>query len=178
MTRLLPIRPLERNAFLPFGEIISPDTATRSFEINAGLATRHYDLATLDLADNVGRAILSVFSVHPNPPGEFAVDILERHPLGSQGFLPLGEADWIVIVAPDESRDAPGAPVAFRPGPGQGVNIGRGVWHYPLVSRVSARFLVIDGGVRADNLETCRLQPPLWHVSLSGPGTCVSDGRC
>ena len=164
MTRQLPIRAIDREAFRPFGEVISLDTARRSFEINGGLAVRHFDIATVDVADEVERAFVSVFAARPHPDS-FEIELLERHPLGSQAFFPIGRAEWVVIVAPDVPGGKPGNPVAFRPGAGQGVNFGRGVWHYPLISLTAANFLVVDGGIGDRNLEIHRFEAPRWHVA-------------
>ena len=166
MPRTLPICSMDAEKFQPFGELVSLDSAPRSFEINAGLAIRHFDIATLDIAEIVGRPFVSVFAARPHPQ-VFEVEMLERHPLGSQAFFPLGAADWVVIVAPTESTGEPGRPVAFRPAERQGVNIGRGVWHYPLVSLKEARFLVVDGGIADENLEIHQFDTPRWRVETN-----------
>ena len=166
MSQTLAIRSMDKEQFRPFGELVPLDSSRRSLEINAGLAVRHFDVATLDIADGVGRPFVSVFAARPHPT-VFEVEMLERHPLGSQAFFPLAAADWVVIVAPTGTRGEPGKPVAFRPAEGQGVNIGRGVWHYPLVSLKEASFLVIDGGIADGNLEIHHFEMPRWRVETN-----------
>ena len=166
MTGALPIRSVDEKQFRPFGELVSLESSMQGFEINAGHAVRDFDLATLDFADGVGRPFVSVFAARPHPP-EFEIQLLERHPLGSQMFIPLCAADWIVIVAPTAPMGEPGEPVAFRPAEGQGINIGRGVWHYPLVSLNVARFLVIDGGIEDENLEIHHFEIPRWRIETN-----------
>ena len=174
MTRDIPIRPLEPLSFRPFGEVVSKDSASGSFEINSGLAVRHLDVANIDTGEGDGRVHVSIFAVRQHP-NAFEIGMLERHPLASQMFFPLQPTGWIVIVARSISSGEPGDPVAFRPLVGQGVNIARGVWHYPLVSQEEARFLVIDGGVAERNLEVHRFDPPRWRVASLRCGAACTD---
>jgi len=158
---------LTAESFRPYGEVISAAAAASRFEINDGNATRHYDLARLDCVPPASAPVLSFFDVRPHAP-EFDIRILERHPLASQAFLPLATADWLVIVAEGDAASGPLRPRVFRPAPGDGVNLGRGVWHAPLACRQAARFLVLDGGVSEENLEIVRFEPPRWRVSFQG----------
>ncbi len=96
------------------------------------------------------------------------LELVERHPLGSQAFVPLGPDPFLVIVAPDE-YGVPGEPVAFLTRPGQGVNYLPNVWHGVLAPLGrEARFLIVDRvegeGV---NLEEHRYDPP-WTVTAAG----------
>ncbi len=151
-------RPLAEFAFSAFGEIVVTPGAVR-IPINDGRCVRHDALAVVDVED---RAIVSVFeSQAVTLP--YALTLLERHPLGSQAFMPLGPDRWMIVVAPDE-KGAPGAPVAFIVPPGVGVNLRRGVWHAPLTPLENpARFLVVDRG-GADNLVEHKLPEPLTII--------------
>ena len=176
MTLVLPIRLLEPSAFRPFGEVVSMDSASRSLEINAGLAVRHLDVAKVDASEGKGCVHISIFAAQPHP-NAFEIGMFERHPLASQMFIPLQPAGWVVIVARENSSGEPGEPVAFRPASGQGVNIARGVWHYPLVSLEESSFLVIDGGISEQNLEVHRFDPPRWRIaSLRRGAAGTEDG--
>jgi ureidoglycolate lyase len=136
--------PLTQAAFAPFGRVIEADPATAR-EINQGYATRFHALAT---AESDAAVILSIFRGRPRP---LSVAMLERHPLGSQAFIPLGQADWLVVVA---ERPDPGALRAFRARGDQGVQYGRGVWHHPLlVLGAPQDFLVVDREGPGANLE-------------------------
>ena len=75
-------------------------------------------------------------------PYEF--NLVERHPLGSQAFIPMSEHGFLVIVAPDENG-TPGAPIAFETQPGQGINFHKGTWHGVLTPLAgTGQFAVVD----------------------------------
>lgn len=149
------IRPLTAEEFAPFGEVLLPrDTPSKM--INAGRCERHHALATVERSG--GEAILSVFRSEPvSLPYECA--LLERHPLGSQAFVPLGPDAWMSIVAPDEGGK-PGAPLAFLVPAGVGVNLRAGTWHGVLTPLDrAADFLVVDREGAGVNLEEAVIAP-------------------
>ena len=124
--KTIEIKPLTREAFAPFGQVIERDGA-HNFPINAGMCTRYHDLANIETTGEKARPMISLLRGEPYPlPLE--LNMVERHPLGSQAFIPLGEASFLVVVA-EETENGPAEPIAFRTAPGQGVNIGRNVWH-------------------------------------------------
>ena len=129
-TLLLP-QPLTREAFAPFGDVI--DTAgSRSFPINAGMVERFHDLARIDVSAQGGAPLLSVFRGQPYAL-PLPVRFVERHPLGSQAFVPLGEAAFAVIVAPPGDTVEPDDLRAFIGNGRQGVNYRPGTWHHVLL---------------------------------------------
>ncbi|MER0236978.1 ureidoglycolate lyase [Fulvimarina sp. MAC8] len=151
MRSLTPI-PLTADAFRSFGEVIETDNASEIRLINKGTTTRFHDIAPVDVAAEGGHTLISIFR---GKPFDFPVKIvmMERHPLGSQAFMPLSERPYLVVVAPDESGK-PGEPVAFLAAPGQGVSYHRNVWHHPLLSLQDVSdFLVVDRGGEGENLE-------------------------
>ena len=115
---------LSANAFAPFGDVLDvsgkPDRL-----INQGLCGRWHDKAQLDFSD--GRPGISLFKSELRRL-PYVLEMVERHPDGSQAFLPLSLDPFLVVVAPDE-EGSPGAPRAFQTAPGQGVNYHRGTWH-------------------------------------------------
>jgi len=142
--------PLSAAAFAPFGDVIEarPETAV---EINAGYTTRFHALATAETDDKV---IMSIFQGRPRP---LEAAMLERHPLGSQAFVPLGGQPWLVVVA--EKAD-PSALRAFFCRGDQGVNYRAGVWHHPLLVLGDAQdFLVVDRAGHGQNLEEVFFEP-------------------
>ncbi len=144
MSRTLPVEPLTRDAFAPFGDVISLDGA-RHFPINGGTTERFHDLATIDVAEAGGRTLVNVFRAQPRSL-PFEVSTMERHPLGSQAFIPLGNGRYLVVVAPPGPFDERQIR-AFAVAGSIGVNYARGVWHHPLiVLDAVADFLVIDRG--------------------------------
>lgn len=147
----LPVQPLTRQAFAPFGDVVTADGAELRM-INQGSTARFHDLADIDTAAGDGHAIVSLFRGRPfTPPIEIAM--MERHPLGSQLFYPLSDRPFLAVVAPDEDgRPAP--PQAFLCPPGTGVNYARNTWHHPLLSlQAVSDFLVIDRDGPGNNLE-------------------------
>lgn len=149
------VRPITAEAFAPFGELLMP-RAQPTKMINAGRCERHHALATVERGD--GEAIISIFRSEPVClPYECA--LLERHPLGSQAFMPLGPDPWLSVVAPDEGG-RPGAPLAFLVPAGVGVNLRAGVWHGVLTPLDrAADFLVVDRAGEGNNLEEVAISP-------------------
>lgn len=157
MTRTITAQPLSAAAFAPFGEVLEvsgdPDKL-----INAGLCGRFHDRARLDFAQ--GRAGISIFDATPRSLPH-RLDLLERHPDGSQAFLPMHQNPWLVIVATDPDA----TPLAFLVAPGQGVNLHRGTWHGVLTPlHAPGLFAVIDRIGDGANLEERRIEPP-WIVT-------------
>ncbi|MGR3822391.1 MAG: ureidoglycolate lyase [Salipiger marinus] len=148
MTRIA-LQPLTAEAFAPFGDVLDTSGAPDRI-INQGLCGRFHDRAALDFAD--GRAGISLFRAEPRAL-PLVLDLVERHPDGSQAFLPMSEAPFLVVVAPDEGG-TPGRPRAFLTQAGQGVNYHRGVWHGVLCPlSAPGLFAVVDRIGAGPNLE-------------------------
>lgn len=142
---ILKPEPLTRAAFAPFGDVIEMRGAEH-YPINEGTAERFHDLAAVDVAEAGGRALISIFRGQPRDL-PLAIRMMERHPLGSQAFIPLGTNPWLTVVAPAGDPPNPSDLRAFLAAAGQGVNYHRGAWHHPLIALESASdFLVIDRG--------------------------------
>lgn len=149
MTDRIRIQPLTVEAFAPFGDILEVNGAPDKI-INQGMCGRHHDRAMLDFPD--GRAGISLFDAKPRKL-PLTLDMVERHPLGSQAFIPMNEQAFLVVVAPDE-HGKPGRPLAFLTRPGQGVNYHRGVWHGVLTPLSEpGLFAVVDRIGEGANLE-------------------------
>jgi ureidoglycolate lyase len=158
LTDFLDILPLTREAFAPFGDVIERDPASVRM-INGGNTERHHALAAPEVIGEGARVILNIFRGEPRR-FPYAVNMMERHPLGSQSFSPLSGKSFLVIVAPDEDGK-PGRPKAFMALGHQGVNYHRNVWHHPLMAlwQVSD-FLVADRDGPGDNLEEYFFEQP------------------
>ncbi len=169
MSQRLPVAPLTREAFRPFGEVIGTEGA-RHFPINDGTAERYHDLARLELTNDGGRPILSLFRAQPRRL-PLQLSIIERHPLGSQAFIPLSPRPYLVVVAPPGDAPAVSALRAFAVTKGEGVNYAPGVWHSPLLAlEEGSDFLVVDREGPGDNCETLALDPaPLLVWDEAGP---------
>ncbi|SFD09165.1 ureidoglycolate lyase [Tropicimonas isoalkanivorans] len=148
MTTLCP-EPLTDAAFAPFGDVLEA-TGEADKLINAGLCRRFHDRAKLDFGD--GRAGISLFQAEPRSlPYNF--NLVERHPEGSQAFVPMALVSFLVIAAPDENG-TPGHPRAFLTRPGQAINFHRGTWHGVLTPlHAPGLFAVIDRIGGGANLE-------------------------
>jgi len=161
MVKGLSIEALTAERFAPFGDVIAADADARHFPINGGTTERYHDLASLDAGPN-GKLIVSIFRGQPREL-PFAVTMLERHPLGSQAFSPLGARPYLVVVAPAGEAPAPDALRAFLARPGQGINYAPGVWHHPLLAlNETCDFLVIDRSGPGNNCDEIALAEPLF----------------
>ena len=139
----LTLQPLTPEAFAPFGEVIEASSARRHFPINAGTTTRYHALALADV-DAAGRVGLSIFrgQAFALP---LALRVIERHPLGSQAFVPMSGRPWVVVVGPPGPAPTPDALRAFLCRGDQGVQYARGTWHHPLIAlEAESDFLVVD----------------------------------
>ncbi|MET1077289.1 MAG: ureidoglycolate lyase [Pseudomonas sp.] len=141
--RQLIIEPLSKAAFAPFGDVIETEDSD-FFMINNGSTRRYHRLACVQTAQPEDQAIISIFSAEALPM-PLTVRMLERHPLGSQAFVPLLGHPFLVVVAPLGDAPEPEFVRAFRSNGRQGVNYHRGVWHHPVLT-IEKRddFLVVD----------------------------------
>ena len=155
------VQPLNTKSFSCFGDVIEARGEPDCW-INQGRCGRFHDRAQLDFAAG-GRAGVSVFHGQPYTM-PYRLGLVERHPLGSQAFLPMSTDPFLVIVA-DDQHGVPGVPQAFATNGEQGVNLHRGVWHGVLspIGR-AARFAVIDWVGADPNLVEFEFDSP-WLVT-------------
>lgn len=157
--RLLPVEPLSREAFASFGDVIEASDAVRHYPINAGNTERYHDLARIEPGPE-GRAIVSIFRGQPREL-PFRVVMMERHPQGSQAFVPLSGRPYLVVVAPAGPTPTAAELRLFLAGAGQGVNYAPGVWHHPLLTlEAVCDFLVVDRSGPGPNCDEVPLDPP------------------
>ncbi|MEP2534069.1 ureidoglycolate lyase [Shimia sp.] len=155
MTRIV-TEPLTADAFAPFGDVLALKSAPDKL-INQGLCGRHHDLATLDFAD--GHAGISLFDAQARTL-PYTLDMVERHPMGSQTFIPMTPAPFLVIVAQDQNGN-PDTPRAFLTAPGQAINLHRNTWHGVLTPLTPpGLFAVVDRIGDGDNLEEFWFETP------------------
>jgi ureidoglycolate lyase len=157
MMRELTPEPLTAEAFAPFGSVIEASDEAVKLEINQGHAVRYDRLAEIDVADEGGAGVISLFRARPL--GELVLKMFERHPLGSQSFVPLGGRPYLVAVAPAGPFDAARVRL-FRAEGHQGVHYRKGVWHhFLLVLDGESDFLVVDRAGPGENLDEVALAP-------------------
>lgn len=148
----LKAEPLTAGAFAPFGDVIDARTST-SFPINAGRTQRHHDLAKVETLGENARTLINIFVSQPvTLPLELT--FLERHPQGSQAFMPLHEERFIIVVAPPGEHIENSDVRAFVTDGRQGVNYHAGTWHaVQSVLDREGEFLVVDRGGDGNNCD-------------------------
>ena len=112
-----------------------------------------------------GRVAISIVRCRVATTLPSHVDMVERHPLGSQAFVPLTPCRMIVVVGPPEESVEAGDLRAFVSNGRQGVNYHRGTWHMPLIAFDSGQeFLVIDRASDAPNCDEHSLDEAIMLV--------------
>jgi ureidoglycolate lyase len=158
--RTLQTEPLTASAFAPFGDVLD---ATGDFRlINTGLCRRHHDRATLDFGNQSGSARPGISIFHAEPRSlPYTLTLIERHPKGSQAFIPMTEHPFLVITATDPQA----TPRAFLTNGAQGINLHRNIWHGVLTPlHPPGLFAVIDRIADDLNLEEHHFETP-WLIT-------------
>ena len=148
-TIIKPVR-ITRKNFAVYGDLISSDDI-KSIDINDGYAKRFDNLANISTSKNEGKTIVSIFSaikrIFP-----MKINMMEKHPLGSQAFVPMKETTFITFVAPAGDKPEVNKIESFIIPPGKGINYKTDIWHFPLISTEDMNFLVIDRNGSGNNL--------------------------
>lgn len=161
MMRQIACQPLTPAEFAPFGDVLQAGMGAARV-INQGMAERFHDLARLDFGPG-GRAGLSIFAAKPRSL-PLQLDMVERHPDGSQAFIAMDDAPFLIVVAPDQGG-IPGTPRAFISNGAQGVNFLRGTWHGVLTPlHPPGHFAVIDRIGDSPNLQEHWFTEP-WLIT-------------
>ena len=146
------IKPIKitRANFAAYGDLISSDDI-KPMDINAGYAKRFDNLANINTSKDGGKTIVSIFSaLKRNFP--MKIDMMEKHPLGSQAFIPMKETTFLCFVAPPGKFPEINKIQSFIIPPKTGINYKPGIWHFPLISTEDTDFLVIDRKGNSENL--------------------------
>ena len=143
-------QPLTAEAFAAFGDVIEARSDT-VININQGTSQRFHDLARVDVALGEGYPLVNIFRASPYPE-PLTLSMMEKHPLGSQLFMPLQQHAYLVAVAQTSDQVSAGDITVFSANGNQGVNFQPGTWHHPLLVLVQQDFLVVDRGGKGDNL--------------------------
>ena len=141
---------ITRKNFSKFGEVI--DTKKRKpIIINNGYAKRFHDLGKINISSKKGNPIISIFSAKKRR-FPLKINMMEKHPLGSQAFMPMKETIFLVFVAPIGKKPNINKIESFIVPKQTGVNYKPGIWHFPLISNKNMNFLVIDRKGKGNNL--------------------------
>ena len=143
-------KPINKENFKNFGDMITTDDI-KPLEINDGYAKRYDGIANLDAKKDDGESIISIFSALKRS-FPMKVDMMEKHPLGSQAFIPMKETTFLAFVAPEGDKPDLSKAEAFIIPKGVGVNYNAGIWHFPLIATEDMNFLVVDRKGEGDNL--------------------------
>ena len=141
---------INRKNFNPYGDLISSDDIDY-IDINAGYAKRFDNLANIDTLNGGGKTIVSIFSALKRT-FPMKIDMMEKHPLGSQAFIPMKETTFLSFVAPPGESPEISKIQSFIVPPKTGINYKPGIWHFPLISTEDTNFLVIDRKGNGNNL--------------------------
>ena len=152
------IKPIKitRENFVIYGDLIATNDV-KPREINSGYAKRFDDLANIATSKDDGKTVLSIFSALKRT-FPMKIDMMEKHPLGSQAFIPMKETTFLVFVAPQGDSLNLNKIESFIVPPGIGINYKPETWHFPLISTENMNFLVVDRKGPGDNLIIENLQ--------------------
>ena len=141
---------ISKENFANYGDLISTNNV-KPININNGYAKRFDDLANINTLKDQGKTIVSIFSaLKRNFP--MKIDMMEKHPLGSQAFIPMKETTFLAFVAPQNNKPEIEKVESFIIPPGIGINYKPGIWHFPLISTENMNFLVVDRQGPGNNL--------------------------
>ena len=138
---IIPIK-ITRSNFSSYGDLISSNDVS-PININEGFAKRFDNLANINTSKDNGKTSVSIFSatkrIFP-----MKIEMMEKHPLSSQAFIPMKETTFLSFVAPPGKFPEISKIQAFIIPPKTGINYKPGVWHFPLISTEDTIFIVID----------------------------------
>ena len=141
---------ISKENFKKFGDMITT-SGIKPLEINDGYAKRFDGIANLNTKKDNGESTISIFSALKRS-FPMKVDMMEKHPLGSQAFIPMKKTIFLAFVAPEGDKPDLNEVEAFIVPKGVGVNYNAGIWHFPLIATEDMDFLVVDRKGEGDNL--------------------------
>lgn len=163
--RRIKIELLDKRTFAEFGDVIEVDNSDY-FMINNGSTRRYHKLAEADVEEQGGRAIISIFQATPLQY-PLTIEMLERHPLGSQAFIPLLGQPYLIVAAPKGDNPSLANCRAFISNGKQGVNYHKGVWHHPVLALTDQdQFLIVDRAGDGNNCDEVFFSEGLVQLSL------------
>lgn len=150
----LQVQPLSQQAFQAYGDVIATEDRD-FFHINDGKVERYHDLAKVEILKQ-DRTLISINRAQPAAL-PIVVTELERHPLGTQAFIPMNGEQFVIVVALGDDTPDLSTLRAFMTNGQQGVNYHRNVWHHPLFAwQTVTNFLTVDRG-GSDNCDVLNI---------------------
>jgi len=143
-------KPITKENFSKFGDMITTGDI-KPIEINEGYAKRFDGIANLNTSKDNGETTISIFSALKRS-FPMKIDMMEKHPLGSQAFIPMKQTTFLALVAPEGNKPDLKKIEAFIIPPEIGVNYNPGTWHFPLIATEDMNFLVVDRKGSGENL--------------------------
>ena len=139
---ILDIKNITNDNFSLYGDLITIKNKS-SESINNNTTQSFFDLANIEILGEDNNVRLNIFRAKKRffP---LKIDMLEMHPLSSQVFLPISKSDFIVLVAPINSKPDLDKIECFKVSNGDGINFKSCVWHFPLISIKDTKFITID----------------------------------
>ncbi len=154
----LKFEPLTKEAFAPFGQVIETQGSDH-FTINNGSTERYHALAEVQLEDTEDKAIISIFRAQ-RLSYPLQIEMLERHPRGSQAFMPMQPNSFLIVVAPAGAQPDHEQIRCFITDGRQGINYAKGVWHHPILTLVSGNdYLIVDRSGAGENCDEYYFEP-------------------
>ena len=143
--------PLTSERFASYGDVVET-SLDKTNAMNEARFERFDDLCDIDLGD--GDVAVSVARCRTPTSLPLRLDMVERHPLGSQAFVPLTPCHMVIVVAPPGEGVEASELRAFVTNGRQGINYHRGTWHMPLIAfDAGQEFLIVDRGGEEPNCE-------------------------
>ena len=158
------VEPLTAEAFKAFGDVIEASTSAQHFTINQGFAERFHQLAHVDVTQDGGQPAISIFKARARPL-PLQLSVLEKHPFGSQAFIPLSGDAYLVVVALGGDNPDISTLKCFSATAQQGVNYAKGTWHHPLLALHNGDFLVVDRSAPAGEINC--VEYAIEHLQIS-----------
>jgi len=154
--------PLTRERFAAYGDVLESSLLEKQ-GMNSARFERFFNLAAIDVdGEGDGHPAISIARCRVATALPCRVDMLERHPLGSQAFMPLSRFPFVVAVAPFGEEVDEGQVEVFVTNGRQGINYHRGVWHMPMIGLEEGNeFLIVDRSGQGENCDEHYLAEPL-----------------
>ena len=175
MNRVLLAQPLTSQAFAPYGTVLAVPTGGHGRPINSGNAERFDLVDDLQLGAEGGRPMLALFRAQARR-FPHAVTEMERHALGSQSFVALGERRFVIVVARAGAAPTSESLAAFVTDGRQGVTLAPGTWHHALLTVEAGDFVVVERAGAVVDCDTVALAAPVV-VALEGRATAIGSAR-